>query len=52
LLAALYLAQLALQIPLEERELRGRFGAPYHRYCEIVPRFVPRLRPLRQQDLE
>jgi protein-S-isoprenylcysteine O-methyltransferase Ste14 len=52
LLAALYLAQLALQIPLEERELRERFGVPYHRYCEIVPRFVPRLQPLRQQDLE
>ena len=28
LLAALYLAQLALQLPLEERELEERFGAP------------------------
>lgn len=50
-LAALYLAQLALQLPLEERELSERFGAPYRRYCELVPRFVPRLRPVRQRDL-
>jgi protein-S-isoprenylcysteine O-methyltransferase Ste14 len=51
LVAALYLAQLALQLPLEERELRERFGVPYHRYCELVPRFVPRRRPVRQRDL-
>jgi protein-S-isoprenylcysteine O-methyltransferase Ste14 len=52
LLAALYLAQLALQLPLEERELRERFGAPYRRYCELVPRFIPRLRPVRSRELE
>jgi protein-S-isoprenylcysteine O-methyltransferase Ste14 len=52
LLAALYLTQLALQIPLEERELRERFGRPYRRYCELVPRFMPRLRPIRQRDLK
>ena len=51
LLAALYLAQLALQLPLEERELRERFGVPYRRYCELVPRFVPRRKPVRQRDL-
>jgi len=51
LLATLYLAQLALQIPLEERELRERFGTPYRRYYELVPRFVPRRRPVRQRDL-
>lgn len=51
LLAALYLAQLALQLPLEKHELRERFGAPYHRYCELVPRFVPRLRPVTRRDL-
>jgi protein-S-isoprenylcysteine O-methyltransferase Ste14 len=50
-LAALYAAQLALQLPLEERELRERFGSSYHRYCEQVPRFVPRLRPLNEGDL-
>jgi protein-S-isoprenylcysteine O-methyltransferase Ste14 len=51
LIAVLYLAQLALQLPLEERELRERFGVPYHRYCELVPRFVPRRRPVDQRDL-
>jgi len=51
LVAALYLAQLALQIPLEERESGERFGATYRRYCELVPRFVPRRRPVRQRDL-
>lgn len=51
LLAALYLAQLALQLPLEERELRQRFGGSYRRYCELVPRFVPRTRPVRRRDL-
>lgn len=52
LLAVLYLAQLALQLPLEERELHERFGAPYRRYCELVPRFIPRLRPVQQRDLD
>jgi protein-S-isoprenylcysteine O-methyltransferase Ste14 len=51
LVAALYLAQLALQLPLEERELRERFGVPYRRYCELVPRFVPRRRPVHRRDL-
>jgi protein-S-isoprenylcysteine O-methyltransferase Ste14 len=51
LLAALYLAQLAVQLPLEERELRERFGVPYRRYFELVPRFIPRRRPVRQRDL-
>lgn len=51
-LAALYAAQLALQLPLEERELRQRFGRRYRRYCELVPRFVPRLQPVRRRDLD
>jgi protein-S-isoprenylcysteine O-methyltransferase Ste14 len=51
LLAPLYLAQLALRLPLEECELRERFGVPYRRYCELVPRFVPRCKPVRQRDL-
>jgi protein-S-isoprenylcysteine O-methyltransferase Ste14 len=52
LLAALYAAQLALQVPLEECELRLRFGLRYSRYCRLVPRFIPRLRPVRQQDFD
>ena len=50
-LAVLYMTQLALQLPLEERELRERVGLPYRRYCELVPRFIPRRTPLRQRDL-
>ena len=30
--------------PLEERELRKRFGAAYDAYAREVPRFIPRLR--------
>lgn len=52
LLAALYAAQLVLQLPLEERELRQRFGRPYRRYCEAVPRFVPRLNSVTRRELE
>jgi protein-S-isoprenylcysteine O-methyltransferase Ste14 len=33
-----------LVVRIEERELRDRFGADYERYCESVPRFLPRLR--------
>jgi len=51
MVAALYLVQLALQLPLEERQLMERFGRSYRRYCELVPRFVPRRRPVRQRDL-
>lgn len=50
-LAALYAAQLALQLPLEERELRARFGRSYRRYCELVPRFIPRLRPINEREV-
>ena len=52
LLAALYLAQLGLQLPLEEKELRQRFGSRYRRYCRVVPRFVPRLKPVTQRELD
>jgi protein-S-isoprenylcysteine O-methyltransferase Ste14 len=52
LLAALYVAQLALQLPLEERELHRRFGSRYGRYCELVPRFVPRIRPISPGEIE
>ncbi|MGZ3699258.1 MAG: methyltransferase family protein, partial [Bdellovibrionota bacterium] len=29
----------------EETKLRRIFGTPYERYCELVPRFFPRLFP-------
>lgn len=51
-LLAIYLAQLAMQIRLEERELRQRFGAAYERYMRAVPRFVPRLKPVDPSDIE
>jgi protein-S-isoprenylcysteine O-methyltransferase Ste14 len=49
MLVTLYTAQLVLQLPFEERGLR-RFGPCYSRYCRLVTRFIPRLRPVRQQD--
>jgi protein-S-isoprenylcysteine O-methyltransferase Ste14 len=52
LLTALYAAQLAFQLPLEERELRWRFGRPYARYCQLVPRFIPRIRPVSPGEIE
>jgi protein-S-isoprenylcysteine O-methyltransferase Ste14 len=42
----IYVAQLLIQLPLEERELRQRFGAQYERYLKHVPRFIPRLSPV------
>lgn len=46
-----YLAQLGMQIYLEERELRTRFGIAYVRYCRLVPRFVPRLSPVDPREI-
>lgn len=36
------LAVILLVVPIEERELRRRFGAEYEDYCARVPRFIPR----------
>jgi protein-S-isoprenylcysteine O-methyltransferase Ste14 len=35
----------------EEVKLQRIFGAPYLRYCELVPRFFPRLWPARAAEL-
>ena len=39
-----YIPVIYLVVQLEERELRKRFGEAYERYCQDVPRFIPRLR--------
>ena len=44
--ASAFLALNAVYLPaVEEPGLLARFGADYRRYCENVPRFLPRLRP-------
>jgi protein-S-isoprenylcysteine O-methyltransferase Ste14 len=42
----IYIAQVGMQVRLEERELRQRFGVQYERYLKAVPRFIPRLTPV------
>ncbi len=36
------LVVILLVVPMEERELRQRFGVEYEVYCARVPRFIPR----------
>jgi protein-S-isoprenylcysteine O-methyltransferase Ste14 len=43
-LAVTSLFYLGVTVREEERRLRERFGETYVRYCEEVPRFLPRLR--------
>ncbi len=47
----IYIAQLTMQLRLEERELRQRFGAQYERYLQAVPRFIPRLTPVDPREI-
>ncbi|MCU0276583.1 MAG: isoprenylcysteine carboxylmethyltransferase family protein [Acidobacteria bacterium] len=42
--AVLSLLLMLWVVPLEERELRRRFGKEYEEYCRRVPRFAPRWR--------
>jgi protein-S-isoprenylcysteine O-methyltransferase Ste14 len=51
LVLAAYVVQLGMQLYLEERELKTRFGEAYERYCRLVPRFVPRLRPVDPDEI-
>ena len=44
-LFALCVPVILLITHLEERELHARFGPPYERYCQDVPRFLPRRAP-------
>ena len=46
-----YIAQLVMQLRLEERELKQRFGAAYARYLQRVPRFIPRLSPVDPKEI-
>jgi protein-S-isoprenylcysteine O-methyltransferase Ste14 len=45
LTGAIWAALMLAAILLEEREMRGRFGAAYIDYCRRVPRFLPRFLP-------
>jgi protein-S-isoprenylcysteine O-methyltransferase Ste14 len=49
---ALFGWQYRLIISLEEEELHKRFGRIYEEYIVKVPRFIPRLQPFRQQNVE
>ncbi len=40
----------AVIVPHEEAFLHSKFGAAFERYCERVPRLIPRLQPLREDD--
>lgn len=48
IVAGAWLVFMRIAIAMEEREMRGRFGAPYIEYCRSVPRFVPFLFKPRQ----
>lgn len=49
--AALFIAINLIYIPLvEEPGLVARFGEPYRRYQQGVPRFIPRVHPWEQED--
>jgi protein-S-isoprenylcysteine O-methyltransferase Ste14 len=50
-LLAAFLAHVVLQLPFEERELEERFGEAYRRYRRLVPRFVPRLKPVNRKEV-
>jgi protein-S-isoprenylcysteine O-methyltransferase Ste14 len=44
IVAAAWTALMLAAILMEEKELRGRFGASYEDYCRRVPRFIPLIR--------
>lgn len=43
IMTAVTIVGILVIVPLEERELRDRFGEDYVKYCAEVPRFIPRL---------
>ncbi|HHL71815.1 MAG TPA: isoprenylcysteine carboxylmethyltransferase family protein [Bacteroidetes bacterium] len=49
---AVFALQYSMIVSLEEEELHKRFGDEYREYCEQVPRWIPRLRPFKEHDVE
>jgi protein-S-isoprenylcysteine O-methyltransferase Ste14 len=43
IVAGVWAELMLMAILLEEREMRSRFGVAYEKYCDRVPRFVPRM---------
>lgn len=50
LIAVLWIAVTVMVVRKEERDLRRLFGAAYEEYCRRVPRWIPRMTPLSDQD--
>jgi protein-S-isoprenylcysteine O-methyltransferase Ste14 len=51
LVALIFLFHL-LVVFIEERMLKEKYGELYQQYCRSVPRWIPRLRPLRGNILK
>lgn len=41
-----------IQVIMEETFLKERFGESYKQYCEAVPRWIPRLKPYKDNSSE
>jgi protein-S-isoprenylcysteine O-methyltransferase Ste14 len=50
LIAVLFIAVNVIVLRKEEPDLRRLFGADYEAYCRQVPRWIPRLTPLKTND--
>jgi protein-S-isoprenylcysteine O-methyltransferase Ste14 len=50
LIAMLSIAVTVMVVRKEEPDLWRLFGAQYEAYCRQVPRWIPRLTPLRTED--
>jgi protein-S-isoprenylcysteine O-methyltransferase Ste14 len=51
LLAIVTILMYLIVVPLEERELRARYGGEHETYAQEVPRFLPRLRRKNQPPI-
>jgi len=49
LFLVLYLTVYLYGVLTEESFMRAKFGRSYGRYCKHVPRFIPRIKPTREQ---